>query len=58
MLSPMKQNLYENSHNKQALLFFCNTYNLGELGTDLFLSYVFVCPGGTSKGHFFDPLKK
>ena len=45
-----EENADDNDQNKQALLFPCKTYDFGALGDKTFLSYVFVRPGGNSKG--------
>ena len=51
-----EENADDNDQNKQALLFPCKTYDFGALGDKTFLSYVFVRPGGNSKGPFSDSL--
>ena len=50
----MKNNKYDNEKNTQGLLFSCKTYNFGASSTDFKKLYVFVFPGGTSKGPFSD----
>ena len=53
ILSPMKNNSDKNEDNTQESFFFCKTYNFGASGTFLKV-YIFVSPGGTSKGPFSD----
>ena len=52
ILLPIQSNVYYNEHNRQALLFSCKTYKFGASGTESCLLYVFIRPGGTSKGPF------
>ena len=52
----MKKNADDNEQNTQVLLFYYKIYNLGSSYTYLLL-YVFLPPGGTSKGPFSDSSK-